>query len=113
MAQVALLGHAKPKSKVAEIRISKKLSDHAVANTWWNPSSLPDWLNEECYVQRIQPRLRTLKVREIAQAMQVSKPYAAFIRSGRYRPHPRHWQALAELVGILTDVHGLDRATDF
>ena len=44
--------------------------------------------------------LRTVKVHEIAQAMQVSQPYAAFIRAGRRRPHPRHWQVLAELVGV-------------
>jgi hypothetical protein len=29
--------------------------------------------------------------------MQVSQPYAALIRSGRRRPHPRHWQALTRL----------------
>lgn len=27
-------------------------------------------------------------------------PYAADIRAGRRRPHPRHWLALAELAGI-------------
>jgi CRISPR-associated endonuclease Cas1 len=100
MAQVALIGHSKPKTSNVRARISKTLSDHAVANSWWSPSSLPAWLNEEFYVQKVQPQLRTVKVREIAQAMKVSQPYAAFIRSGRRRPHPRHWQALAELVGV-------------
>jgi len=101
MAQVALIGHAKPKTAKVKARISKTLSDHAVANTWWSPSSLPAWLTEEFYLQKIQPKLRTLKVREIAYAMQVSEPYAAFIRSGRRRPHPRHWPALAKLAGVL------------
>ncbi len=101
MAKVALLGHAKPKSKNTTAHISKALSDHAVANTWWDPSSLPEWLDEDCYVQKIQPRLRTIKVREIAEAMQVSKPYAALIRAGRRRPHPRHWLALAGLAGVV------------
>lgn len=32
------------------------------------------WLNEECYVRKIQPQLGKLKVREIAQALQVSQP---------------------------------------
>jgi len=100
MAQVALIGHAKPKSSRLKACISKTLSDHAVANTWWSPSSLPARLNEEFYVQRIQPLLRGKKVREIAEVMQVSQPYAAFIRSGRRSPHPRHWQALAQLVGV-------------
>jgi CRISPR-associated endonuclease Cas1 len=103
MAQVALLGHAKPKSKETRDRISKMLSDHAVANTWWDPSSLPSWLTQECYVEQIQPRLRGKKASEIAEAMQVSQPYAAFVRSGRRRPHPRHWQALAALVRVLPD----------
>jgi hypothetical protein len=100
MAQVALIGHSKPKTSNVKARISKTLSDHAVANSWWSPSSLPEWLNEEFYAQNVQPHLRTVKVREIAQAMQVSQAYAAFIRSGRRRPHPRHWKALAGLVGV-------------
>jgi CRISPR-associated endonuclease Cas1 len=100
MAQVALMGHAKPKSKKTKAHISKTLSDHAVANSWWDPSSLPNWLNEECYVQHIQPRLRAIRVRELSETMHVSKPYAAQVRAGRSRPHPRHWQTLAELVSI-------------
>jgi CRISPR-associated endonuclease Cas1 len=100
MAQVALIGHARPKTQQVKSRISKTVSDHAVANTWWNPSSLPEWLNEDSYVQKVQPRLRTIKIREIAEAMKVSKPYAALVRAGRCRPHPRHWQALAELIGV-------------
>ncbi len=100
MAQVALLGHAKPKTKKTKAHISKTLSDHAVANSWWDPSSLPSWLTEECYIQKIKPRLRTIKVREISETMRVSKPYAAQVRAGRRQPHPRHWQALAELVGL-------------
>jgi hypothetical protein len=90
MVQVALLGHAKPKSKKTKARIAKVLSDHAVANTWWDPSSLPKWLTEHFYVERIQPLLRVKKVHEIAEALKVSQPYAAFVRSGRRCPHPRH-----------------------
>lgn len=101
MAKVALIGHAQPRTKRVKARISQVLSDHAVANSWWEPSSVPDWLNEECYLQKIQPHLGTIKVREIAESIHVSKPYAALIRAGRRRPHPRHWQALAELAGIL------------
>ncbi len=101
MARVALIGHSKPKTSKVKARISKTLSDHAVANSWWSPSGLPAWLNEEFYVQKIQPQLKTVRVREIAQAMQVSQPYAALIRSGRRRPHPRHWQILAKMIDTL------------
>jgi CRISPR-associated endonuclease Cas1 len=101
MAQVALIGHSKPKSSKVKARISKTLSNHAVANSWWSPSSLPPWLNGEYYAKEIQPRLKTIKVREIAQVLHVSNAYAAFIRSGRRRPHPRHWQSLATLAKII------------
>jgi hypothetical protein len=100
MAQVALIGHSHPKTKRVKDRISKRISDRAVANTWWDPKSLPEWLNEECYVQQVQPQLKGRKVREIAAAMQVSKPYAALVRSGQRRPHPRHWPILANFLGI-------------
>jgi len=100
MAQVALIGHSKPKTSKVKARISNALSDHAVANSWWSPASLPAWLNKEFYVQKIQPQLKTVRVREITHVMRVSQPYAAFIRSGRRRPHPRHWQALAQLVDL-------------
>jgi CRISPR-associated endonuclease Cas1 len=98
--QISAPGYAKPKSKKTKARISKVLSNHAVANTWWDPSSMPTWLTEECYVQRIQPLLKAKKVREIAAAIRVSQLYAGFIRSGRRRPHPRHWLELARLAGI-------------
>jgi CRISPR-associated endonuclease Cas1 len=98
MARAALIGHAKRSTREANADISEKLSDHAVANTWWSPTSLPELLNEGCYVQKILPRLRTIKVRTIAEVMHVSQPYAALVRSGRRRAHPRHWERLAKLV---------------
>lgn len=100
MADFAVLAHMSTRSKKAKARISRTISNHAVANTWWDSSSLPSWLTEQCYVEQIQPLLRGKKVREIAQAMHVSNPYAAFVRSGRRRPHPRHWQVLAKLAGF-------------
>src|SRR5215831_15767093 len=100
MADMASLRHMKPKSKKEKARLSKMLSDQAVANTWWAPSSLPSWLTEECYIRRVQPLLKAKKVREIAAAIQVSELYAGLIRSGRRRPHPRHWKLLSELAGI-------------
>ena len=100
MARVALLGPTKPKSEKTKAHISMTLSDHAVANSWWDPSSLPIWLTEEYYVHKIQPQLRAKKVREIAAAMRVSRPYAAFVRSGRRCPHPRHWKVLATVVDV-------------
>jgi CheY-like chemotaxis protein len=52
----------KPRRKSPHPKI---LSDHALASSWRDSSSLPIWLSEEYYVQKIRPRLRKNKVREI------------------------------------------------
>jgi hypothetical protein len=99
MAPGALIGSAKPRTAKAKARVSKALSEHAVAISWWSPASQPGWLTEVFYLREIAPKLKGTKIREIAAALQISQPYAAEIRKGRRRPHPRHWQRLAELVG--------------
>lgn len=66
----------------------------------------------EFYVPKIQPQLRTLKVREIAQTMQVSQPYAASIRSCRRRHHPRHWEALAKLTKMSLNLQSLPKQSN-
>ena len=92
MARVALLGHAKPRTKKTKARISKTLSDHAVANSWWDSSSLPSWLSEECYVQKIQTRLRTIKVsRNIGDFAR----FEALRRASPRGPPPTASEALA------------------
>jgi hypothetical protein len=37
---------------------------------------------------------------EIRKALGVSEPYSSDIRAGKRIPHPRHWQALAQLAGV-------------
>jgi hypothetical protein len=37
-------------------------------------------------------------------ALGVSVTYAVALRAGRRRPHPRHWVALAKLVGVSENV---------
>ena len=108
MAQVALIGHAKPKTSKVKAHISKTLSDHAVANSWWLPSSLPAWLNEEFYVQKIQPQLSTIKVRVISEAMQVSRSYSALIKRGSHAP----WLEIVVRgsVASATTIQGLNRS---
>ena len=49
--------------------------------------------------EKIQPLLVSLSASAIARHISVSRWYAGRIREG-YRPHPRHWKALAELVGV-------------
>jgi hypothetical protein len=57
-------------------------------------------LTEEVYANKIQPRLAGIANPVIMSALGVSVTYAVAIRAGRRRPHPRHWQALAELVRV-------------
>jgi CRISPR-associated endonuclease Cas1 len=70
------------------------LAQHA-----WKASDQPVWLTEKFYGARVQPRLTSISASAIARRIAVSRWYAGRIREG-YRPHPRHWQALAELVSL-------------
>jgi CRISPR-associated endonuclease Cas1 len=66
----------------------------------WNPSDHPAWLTSDLYSAKIQPRLLSLSCSLLAKRLRVSVGYADQIRKGRV-PHPRHWQSLAKLTGIL------------
>lgn len=68
----------------------------------WDASAQPDWLTAEYYNENIKPRLAKMSGSAIASQIRVSRWYAGRIREG-YRPHPRHWQALAERVGVSRD----------
>ena len=60
------------------------------------------------FTQKIQPLLCNLSTSAIGSRIGVSRGYAGRIRDG-YVPHPRHWQVLAELVGVSAD--GLREST--
>jgi len=62
---------------------------------------MPEWLNEKTYCEKIQPRLVEVTVPAISKALGISGPYATDIRAGKRRPHPRHWMALAQIVGFI------------
>ncbi len=51
----------------------------------------------------MQPAWLTSTASVIRSRLGVSWRYASKIRQG-YRPHPRHWQTLAELVGVVLGV---------
>jgi CRISPR-associated endonuclease Cas1 len=77
---------------------------HAQARSAWTPASQPAWLTDQVYSDKIQPLLAGISTSAIASRIGVSRWYAGRIRQG-YRPHPRHWQALAKLVddgGVVT-----------
>jgi hypothetical protein len=75
---------------------------HALACSVWEASSQPAWLTSEFYSRKIQPFLAAISSSRIASRIGVSRWYAGSIREG-YIPHPRHWQALGDLVGVSRD----------
>jgi len=66
----------------------------------WLSEPKSDWLTERFYMDSVQPRLGSLTISAIASTLGVSEVYAADIRAGRRRPHPRHWESLAWLVEV-------------
>lgn len=73
---------------------------HFASRRSWLSSRQSDWPDENTYKNEIQPRLAGITISAIAVRLGVSEPYAADIRTGRRKPHPCRWQALAELVNI-------------
>jgi len=61
-----------------------------------NQSHDPAW-----FTSVVVPRLANVTLPAIAKATGMSTSAAAKVRAGRRVPHPRHWQALAKLVGVV------------
>ncbi len=97
MIEAAKLGRIATHSPNAEALRGATQRRQQLAIRTWKPSDLPEWLTEKVYRDQIQPKLATFTVSAIASALEVSKPYATDIRSGKRVPHPRHWLALHNL----------------
>ncbi len=104
MLDISRQGRIASKSPESRARVSATQRRQQTARWNWNPSSQPDWLTDELYVKEVQPLLRNSSLSKIASSIGVSLMYASDIRRGRRRPHPRHWQALAELVRVSPDL---------
>jgi CRISPR-associated endonuclease Cas1 len=102
LAKAAMLGRAAARSSESRAKRSATRSRNARACSAWDASNQPAWLTSEVYSQRVQPLLAEISSSIIASRIGVSRWYAGRIREG-YRPHPRHWQALAELAGVTVD----------
>ena len=86
----------------AQAKRTIKARKNALAQHSWKASEQPARLTQELFEQKIQPRLANVSMSVIRSSIGVSKWYASKIRQG-YRPYPRHWEALAELVCITTE----------
>jgi CRISPR-associated endonuclease Cas1 len=98
--ELAKIGRVAARNPESRRKHSETQRRHEAAKRAWRSSVKPAWLNEDTYREEIQPRLPTVTISAISSALAVSESYAADIRAGRHRPHPRHWQALAKLAGV-------------
>jgi CRISPR-associated endonuclease Cas1 len=98
--ELAKIGRVAAQSPESRKRRSDAQRRHGAAKRAWRSSPKADWPDENAYVRQIQPRLAAITISALASTLGVSESYAADIRAGRHRPHPRHWQALAELVDL-------------
>jgi len=89
---------AQQPASLAKRSATQRLHKQAIQN--WKASNLPAWLTPAVFETRVQPALASIPKTQICSALGVSEPYASAIRTGLRRPHPRHWQKLAELVGL-------------
>ena len=100
LVEIAKVGRLAALSPESRKKHSETQRRHRAAQREWLSATKPDWLTEKAYVEAIQPRLASITISKISISLGVSESYAADIRAGRHRPHARHWQALAKLVGV-------------
>jgi hypothetical protein len=98
--EAAARGRIAAQGDDAQARRSKTQLRHRAAFLAWKSSDLPSWLDEKCYLTKIQPRLRQITLSVLSSKLDISMPYAVDIRSARRVPHKRHWLTLAQLVGL-------------
>jgi len=103
VAKAAKLGRMNTHNPVAQARRSQTKRRQDAALKSWNPADKPVWLDEKFYREHIKPQLRSIRVPTIQAALSVSEPYALRIRGRGCIPHPRHWLALAKLIGNSPD----------
>lgn len=98
--EAAALGRKASLSTDSQAKRKETSLRNARAQHGWIAANHPSWLDQETYVTRILPRLSGLTSSAIVTAIQVSLGYADSIRKGKVHPHARHWQRLANLVGV-------------
>jgi ribosomal protein L32 len=98
--ELAKAGRAAALSVESRRKHSETQRRHEAAKRAWVSSQKANWPDEDTYVRQIQPRLASVTISVMASTLGVSESYAADIRAGRHRPHPRHWQMLEKLAGI-------------
>lgn len=99
MLSAARIGRLTANGPEAQAKRATKARTNALAQHSWKTSDQPVWLTPELFVGKIQPLLSSVSISAIRSSLGISRWYASKIRQG-YRPHPRQWHRLAELVGL-------------
>jgi CRISPR-associated endonuclease Cas1 len=107
MLDAARIGRETANGPEAQMRRAVTQRKNARAQHAWKASDQPAWLTEKFYSEKVQPLLAQTSPSVIARKISVSRWYAGRIREG-YRPHPRHWPFLAELVRV--EVVGIEQS---
>jgi hypothetical protein len=110
MVEAARIGRQTANNPEARVKRANTQRKNALAQHAWKSSDQPAWLTDKYYSEKVQPVLATMSASAIARRISVSRWYAGRIREG-YRPHQRHWEALAKLVGFVSDAPTGSRPT--
>jgi CRISPR-associated endonuclease Cas1 len=102
LVDAARIGRVAARNPEARAKHVASRRRHAQECAAWDLSSQPAWLTDQVYSDKIRPALAQTSTSSIAKEIGVSRWYAGRIRQG-YRPHPRHWLALAKLTKISFD----------
>jgi CRISPR-associated endonuclease Cas1 len=97
--ELAKMGRMAAQNLGSRKKRSETQRRHQAANRAWRSAPKSEWPDADAYLHQIQPRLIGVTISALAATLGVSEPYAALVRKGQHRPHPRHWRALADLVG--------------
>jgi len=98
--ELAKRGRVVARSQGSQAKRSASQTRHEAAKRAWR--STPNRLaspDEKTYISEIQPLLSSVTISALSSALGVCESYAADMRAGRRRPHPRHW-TLAVLVRV-------------
>jgi hypothetical protein len=78
----------------------KRNSVKLLANSEWDRNQTEE-ADTAIFEKEIGPKLKAVSLLETMRATGLSRTYCGMIRRGVRIPHPRHWEALRELVRVL------------
>jgi hypothetical protein len=99
MLDAARIGRQTVNAPEAQVKRANTQRKNALAQHAWKSSDQPAWLTNTFYSEKVQPVIAAVSASAIARQISVSRWYAGRIREV-YRPHQRHWGALAKLINI-------------